>query len=178
MLYHFGGLAIPRESWGSGGSYSRLSSKQELWIALAGPLVQFVSAWLLIGLFKLGSYRLDEPGFPWFPLGLGAYVGASDGKMIDSPGLFALMVFYCWPSIMWSLLNLVPVWPLDGGRITRSLVLIGGGNTQQALWVSLIAAGAMAIYGWRQGYMFLGILFLSLAITNYQMIQQSGHWRY
>lgn len=182
VLYHFGGLAIPRESWGSGTSFSRLSAKQDLWIALAGPLLQIASAAVLIGLFKLGDYRLDQAidgwVYPWVPLGLGSYIAESDGKMIDSPGLFALLVFYAWPSIVWGLLNLVPVWPLDGGRITRSLILIRGGNTVQSLWISLIAAGLMAAYGLSNDQMFLGILFLSLAITNYQMIQQSGGWRY
>jgi stage IV sporulation protein FB len=182
VLYHFGGLAIPRESWGSGTSVTRLSAKQDLWIALAGPLLQIASAAVLIGLFKLSDYRLDQAidgwVYPWVPLGLGTIIAESEGKMIDSPGLFALLVFYAWPSIVWGLLNLVPVWPLDGGRITRSLILIRGGNTVQSLWISLIAAGLMAAYGLTNGQMFLGILFMSLAITNYQMIQQSGGWRY
>ena len=98
----------------------------------------------------------------------------STGNPIDSAGLFAMVSFYIFPSVVWALLNLIPVWPLDGGRIARSLVLMGGGDSSQALWISLVAAGGMAVYGFRTGNTFMGILFLSLAITNFQMLQHSG----
>ncbi len=176
VLYHFGGLAIPREFVG-GRSASSLNARQDLWIAFAGPLAQFVSAAVIIAVMKWAGYIV--PAFILSPLSLvGDQLGMLQGKDLDSAGLIAMTTFYIWPSIAWSILNLVPVWPLDGGRITRSLILIRGGNTIQALWISLIAAGLMAAYGFTQGQMFLGILFMSLAITNYQMIQQSGGWRY
>ncbi len=182
VLYHFGGLAVPRDSFGRGRSYSQLSAKQDMLISLAGPVFQIVSAFALIAAFKLGGFRLNQAMegwvYPWMPLGLGELVGSSEGKMIDSPGLFAMLVFYAWPSIVWALLNLIPVWPLDGGRVMRSLVLIGGGNTSQSLMISLIAAGLMSVYGLTNGQTFMGILFFSLAITNFQMLQQSGGWRY
>ena len=173
VLYHFGGLAIPRDSYDSGRSAAHLNAKEDLWIAFAGPLAQFASAALIIGLMKWASYQV--PAFGLWPLSLVRdSLGMSEGKDLDSAGLMAMTTFYIWPSIAWSILNLVPVWPLDGGRITRSLILIRGGNTVQSLWISLIAAGLMAAYGLSNGQMFLGILFMSLAITNYQMIQQSG----
>ncbi len=176
VLYHFGGLAIPRHSFDGGRSYSQLSSGQELWIALAGPLLQILSAAVLIALLKWGDYHVLA--FALMPAGLDRVPGMLEGNRVDSAGLTAMLTFYIWPSVVWGLLNLIPVWPLDGGRITRSLVLIGGGNTNQSLWISLITAGLMAAYGFSNGQTFMAILFLSLAITNFQMLQQRGDWRY
>ncbi len=177
VLYHFGGLAIPRDSFGGGGrSYSQLTASQELWIALAGPAFQLASAAILIGLLKMGDYQVVA--FKLMPAGLGNIEWIVQGKPIENAGLFAFSIFYIWPSVLWGLLNLVPVWPLDGGRICRSAVVLGGGNTDQATWISLIAAGLLAAYGFGNDQMFMGILFLSLAITNFQMLQQRGGWRY
>lgn len=177
VLYHFGGLAVPRDSLVGGGSLSRLTSKQDLWIALAGPLAQFGSAALMIGAIKGSGYVV--PAFGLWPLSVvGERLGMYDGKVLDSPGLIAMTTFYIWPSIAWAILNLVPVWPLDGGRVTRALILIGGGNTRHSLIISLVAAALMALYGFQAGQTFMGILFLSLAITNYQLLQQTGDWRY
>lgn len=178
VLYHFGGLAIPRDSFGSGGSVSRLNAKQDMWIAFAGPLAQFGSAVVIIAVVLFAGYRV--PAFGLWPLSLAAerVPRLTEGARLDSAGLIAMTTFYIWPSVAWAILNLVPVWPLDGGRISRSLVVIGGGNTYQALWISLVVGGLMALYGFRSGQTFMGILFLSLALGNYQMLQQRGDWRY
>ncbi|MCG8650481.1 MAG: site-2 protease family protein [Pirellulales bacterium] len=180
VLYHFGGLAIPRDSFGSSASYGQLSYKQDLWVALAGPLAQIGSAVLMAGLMKLAGYRVLA--FYFSPLSLvlrlDVFKPLVEGDPIDSGGLLAMTVFYLIPSIAWGILNLLPVWPLDGGRITRSILLINGGNTEQSLWISLIVAGLMAVYGFSHQQTFLGLLFLSFAVTNFQMLQHSGGWRY
>ncbi|TWU44072.1 Peptidase family M50 [Novipirellula aureliae] len=180
VLYHFGGLAIPTSSFRPGKSFAQLREKEDLWIALAGPLAQFASAGLLILALKLMGLQVIALGYldAMVPLGFTNIPGVMDGESIRSPGLFALVLFYIFPSVLWSLLNLVPVWPLDGGRIMNSLVVMGGGRREQALWVSVITAGLLALYGFRNGQVFLGILFLSLAFSSYQMIQQNANWRY
>ena len=169
VLYHFGGLAIPTSSFVPGRGFARLSERQDLWIAAAGPLFQLVSAALVIGLLKGTGHEVFA--FALMPAGLDRVPGMLEGDPLSNPMLLSLATFYIWPSVVWALLNLIPVWPLDGGRITRSLVVMGGGNIEQALWISLIAAGAMALYGFREQQLFMGILFASLAIGNYQAIQ-------
>ncbi|WP_442509579.1 site-2 protease family protein [Novipirellula sp. SH528] len=179
VLYHFGGLAIPTSSFGMGRSAGALSEKQNLWVALAGPLAQIVSAFLLVGGLKVAGFRVEALAIidSVVPLGLAKIPGVMDGDPITSHGLYAIVLFYIFPSVLWALLNLVPVWPLDGGRIMNSLVLINGGHREQALWVSVISAGLLTLYAFKNHQTFMGILFLSLAFSNYQMLQQTGRWR-
>ncbi|MEM6363195.1 MAG: site-2 protease family protein [Planctomycetota bacterium] len=172
VLYHFGGLAIPRShgsTFGSSFSSPRLSNASDLWIALAGPLLQLGSALVLVALVKSMGYRILA--FELMPGPLSRLSGVEDGKAFDSFGLLAMVTFYVWPSVLWALLNLVPVFPLDGGRVMRSLVLIFGGAQETWLWISLISAAVMAYLGMTGGQFFMGILFLSLAMGNYQMLQ-------
>ena len=173
VLYHFGGLAVPIGSFRAGFSLNRLTERQDLWVTAAGPLAQLASAAAVIGLVKAFGYRV-----PYLPLGLSELPGMSSGKPIDSFGLFVLLTFYLYPSIFWALLNLMPVLPLDGGRITRSIVLLSGGTTSQALWISVVAAGGLALYAFRSGLSIMGIFFLMFAFSNYQALQQTGGgWR-
>ncbi|MEM9587421.1 MAG: site-2 protease family protein [Planctomycetota bacterium] len=182
VLYHFGGLAIP-----SGGGSARFRpvgtrapnpSAQQLIISAAGPAAQLASAALVLVGFKLLGFRLDGAygdGISFVPF-LDRLPGFADGEAINNGGLFALMTFYTLPSVFWAVLNLAPVIPLDGGRIMQSVVRMTGGREHTAYWISLITAGLGAWYGFTSGSLFLGILCVSFAISNYQMIQGLGRW--
>jgi len=175
VLYHFGGLAIPHSSYSPGHSPGRLRPQQDIWISLAGPLAQLASAAVLVAAVKAAGYRLTV--FTWMPGPFEKIPGLLQGAEIDSAGLFSLVAFYIFPSVLWAIMNLVPVWPLDGGHIMKSIIQMRGGNMSQALWVSVIAAGLMAAYGFSNGQQYMGFLFLVLGITNFQALQQSGQWR-
>lgn len=178
VLYHFGGLAIPRS--GSRG-YGTLSEKENLWIFFAGPLFQFVSALIVIAIVKATGYRLaDFDSIYSLPTKIQNLIDADSGAnmLVDSVGLYALTDFYLFPSIFWALLNLVPVMPLDGGQIAGSLNRMRGGNMRQTLWISVIAAGAMAAWGFSGGQRYMGFLFLFLGFQSFQQLQQYGASRY
>lgn len=173
VLYHFGGLAIPRGSVSSG-AYGGLTPKQSMWISFAGPLAQLASAVLLLLIVKGAGYRVDNiiPSFlEWIP-------GTEGGATISSPGLFALLLFYIYPGIFWAFLNLIPVYPLDGGQITKSIVDLCGGTMIQTLWISVIAAALMVGYTFSIGQQMLGLFFLVFGVTNYQTIQHLGRSYY
>lgn len=186
VLYHFGGLAIPSSSFMPGQSVGRLGPKQDLWVSAAGPLLQLASALLLIVVVKLFGFEIDA--FRWMPEALLTVAdkitettnlpGVLDGNPVDSVGLYALLVCYLFPSILWAFLNLVPVWPLDGGHITRALFIIFGGTIAQSLWVSVIAAGALAWYAFTGDQMMMGLFFAMFAFSSYQLLQQQSNWRY
>ena len=178
VLYHLGGLAIPSSSFSPGRGNQRLSPRQDVWVSLAGPLAQFLSA-VLVGVIVVAmGYRLSVLNL--MPKPFESLAGLLEGKDLagDSPGLFALVTFYFYPSVLWALFNLVPVWPLDGGHIARSLILIRRGTVVQALWVSVIAAAIMAIYGFSEKQWFIAMLFFVLGIESFQAIKQLEGPRY
>jgi stage IV sporulation protein FB len=72
-------------------------------------------------------------------------------------------------SIFWALVNLLPVYPLDGGRILRSW--LGPQQLPAAQWVSLVTAVGAAIYGFQHIGLFTALLFGSFAWQNWQEIQ-------
>jgi Zn-dependent protease len=167
VLYFLGGLAIPRH-----GDSRGMSPARSMWVSAAGPLAQIASAVLIVVAVRLAGY---QPPVVW-PLTKIDWLRG--GMPLSSVGLTAILAMYVYPSVFWALLNLIPVWPLDGGRIVNSLVQMNGGNMVQALWVSVITAALVAGYGFSKGETYLGFLFLILGVNNFQAIQQISGPRY
>ena len=86
-----------------------------------------------------------------------------------------------WINIWWGLLNLLPIYPLDGGRIARELFTLKGNVRQgvvQSLWLSVVLAGVCGVFGllWRQS-LYMLLIFGYLAYVNYQTIQAYQNYR-
>jgi Zn-dependent protease len=176
VLYHFGGLAIPTSAYTPGRSAARMGEKEQLIVAFAGPAFQLISAFALILIVKMAGYQVAI--FNNMPTFLHRTPWVGEGRMIDSEGLYALVSFYVFPSVLWALLNLVPVWPLDGGRIARSLIVLNGGTIAQSLWVSVICSAAMAFYAFNNGQPMMAIFFGMFAFSSYQMLgPMNNSWR-
>ena len=110
--------------------------------------------------------------------------------------LFGVMsfVFLLEINLYWGLLNLLPIWPLDGGQISRDLFgwLMPGRGVSVALGISLLCAGVLAAnslaahYGrpliplLPAGGLYSALLFGMLALGSYQAMQQNQfiekHW--
>lgn len=181
VLYHFGGLAIPNSGFApgrsaGGRSAGSISQLQQLFISAAGPALQILSAVVLVLVVKLAGYQVAI--FDNMPAGLHRIPWVTEGNVIDSAGLYALVSFYVFPSILWALLNLVPVWPLDGGHIARSLILMNRGTVAQSLWLSIICSGVLAFYAVQRGDTMMAIFFGMFGFSSYQMLQSSTGWRY
>lgn len=176
VLYHFGGLAIPTSTFQPGQSFARIGPRQDLVISIAGPALQLLSALVVILLVKIPGFQVAI--FDNMPAGLHRVPWVTEGKMIDSEGLYALVSFYLFPSVVWALLNLVPVWPLDGGHIARSLILMGRGTIAQSLWLSVIASGLLAMYAFQNGQPIMAVFFGMFAFSSYQQINpMNNSWR-
>ena len=91
-------------------------------------------------------------------------------------------------NLYWPLFNLLPVWPLDGGRLTREICQAVNWNqgTRISLIISMAAAGflavntALAINGKQHvpylngGGMYSVIFFAVLALQSFQLLQQEN----
>lgn len=170
LLYFGGGLTIPEPVyWGSGYANVGLTANQHIFISLAGPGTGFLFAALAIGavLATGGSIGISRLlGF--IPLPLSATV--SFGGWIVT----ALVSMLLWVNIFWGLINLMPVYPLDGGSVARNVLVqvdpVSG--VRKSLWLSVIAGGVVALLGlvfFRS--LFIALMFGLLAVQSYQALQ-------
>lgn len=177
VLYSFGGLAIftptYRAPWTNIG------------ITLAGPGAGFALAILTFIILVVAGYQpsiyipnVNQPQgeMVLFHLFEVFFILSPQG-MPDN--LHALVWYMFYVNILWGLVNLLPIFPLDGGQISRELLEMGNGRagTTQALQLSFVCAVGMAIVGIAvMKSMFVAILFGMIAYQNWVMLQQlSGY---
>jgi len=175
ILHMAGGLTVPESiSWGGRYASVAISANQQILISLAGPFAGFLfAALLLIISIPLGGVIIPNFIFGFIPF---PYILFPSGWEILTSFFMSLL----WVNIFWGLVNLVPVHPLDGGTVTRYILIqtdpLNGLRT--SLWVSVIAGAAMAAAGLiilRSTYM--AILFGLLAFQSFQALQ-GGAGRY
>lgn len=145
VMRHFGERQPQILLYGGGGvamGRGFRTRKEQVLISLAGPVAGLalgVVVWLLAGMIPRGS----------------AYVAAALRDLI-------------YINIFWSLVNLLPIVPLDGGRISEA-VLAGKGPL--ALRISLVCAVAVAVFGftqWRS--IFVTLMFVVMAMDNWRTL--------
>ena len=99
------------------------------------------------------------------------------GAARDNLNLRIFLDMILWFNVVWGTVNLLPVFPLDGGQIAQSLMVASDpwGGLVRSLWLSIITGVGMAIVGY-VGFqsVFIALLFLSLAYSNYVALQQVG----
>ena len=181
-LYGFGGLTSCQD-------YDRRTSRQ-IAVLLAGPGFGFLLAALVVAALWAGGH---QGGMTLLP-------APADLAEIANAGCYAvpmpfvtpyfrpflnmaanrLAIDLLWVNIMWGMLNLLPIYPLDGGQITRELFTLRSPRQGivASLWLSIIAAVVAALWLLSKEYRFAPFLFGYLAYTNYQTIRAyQQHWR-
>jgi Zn-dependent protease len=125
-LYAFGGLAIP--------TYVPSSPWRRLAIALAGPAAGFV---------LLGLVIASDAVFHWHVLSPDQVLNR---QMLYAPMTYEMLYFI---NLYWTILNLLPIWPFDGGKALREVMVIFRRRQPDriALWVSVATAGMLAVLG-------------------------------
>jgi stage IV sporulation protein FB len=170
VLHFAGGLTIPESTlWGSRWANVALGPNQNIFISLAGPGAGFMLAALVIVLIVVSGGSIITtrllgfipfPGFAVLPFG---------GNLLS---LFVTGLL--WVNIFWGFINLMPVFPLDGGSVTRNVLLQAdpADGVRKSLWVSVIAGVLIALAAFfflRSLYM--AVLFGFLAFQSYQSLQ-------
>jgi stage IV sporulation protein FB len=122
VLYPIGGVARADR---------RMKAREELWIALAGPAVNFLIAGAIFGyLASTGAV-----------VGVQELVEATDSNLLERIAAGNLIL---------ALFNLLPAYPMDGGRVLRSIIARFHSEddaTRIAARAGRILAGFMGLYG-------------------------------
>jgi stage IV sporulation protein FB len=175
VLYHFGGLAVPQSSHSSFGFGRSLNSKQQIFVSAAGPAAQLALAAVVVILVRVAGHAVPFPisMLPTAiqPIAQNLLVGNS--TQIPNAPMFYLVLSILLPSVFWALLNLLPVYPLDGGQIARELFLLFNvrDGIRNSLILSIVTGAAVAVYSFSQQDVFLAIMFGLLAFSSYQVLQ-------
>jgi Zn-dependent protease len=151
VLYGFGGLAI--------GSSDLTKRWQRNLVYLAGPFAQFVILGIVLVVL---------------------FVNLANGTQMSVP-VQTLLFQLIWVNSVWPVLNLLPIWPLDGGRISRETFewLMPEAGTATSLIVSMIVSGLFAVMSLAAasgalavpffgGSIYMGLFFALFAVNNFQ----------
>jgi Zn-dependent protease len=191
VLYSFGGLAV--------GSNNVHTWWKRVLVSFAGPLAGFIFlAFILLGL------QLAEPGYFQRFVAYYAHVFGitlNFGTMVDVARPWPRLVEQAVDNLIvinlfWGLLNLLPIFPLDGGQISRDILtrISPERGLRMCLGISFLLAALIAINGFvalrsedQHGFIrflptggwFSVILFAMLALESLMMLQQisSGSYR-
>jgi Zn-dependent protease len=175
ILLHFsGGLTIPESMpWGGGYANISLTPNQHIFISVAGPFAGFLLAALVLAVgAAMGGQIIFSSllGFIPFPLVVLPY---------GSGIINQIFVTFLWVNIFWGLINLLPVFPLDGGNIARYFLIQRDpwNGLRASLWVSVVTGAVLAIVGLLfMKSIYMGFLFGLLAFQSYQMLQGTGRY--
>ncbi len=164
VLHSFGGLAVPDADYGYGRSSRSDTHTSQILIALAGPAAGFLLAGLvaLIVLATGHTFELDNFNLPTLPT-------------IEHRNARILVYYMMQVNIFWGLINLLPVYPLDGGQIARQLfdMYSPHNSLRQSLIVSIaVGAGVAVVAAFRLDEIWIAIMFGILAFMSYQALQQ------
>ena len=169
VLHFAGGLTIPEPvSWGFGRANVSPTPMQQVVISLAGPFAGFLFATLVLaGVIVSGGTVLTTKLFGLIPIPVTPILPFG-GRI-----LAIFVVLLLWVNVFWGLVNLVPVFPLDGGQVARNLLVKFDpwDGVRKSLWVSVIAGGLVALVSLLLLHsIFMAILFGLLAYQSYRSL--------
>ncbi|MDG3006204.1 site-2 protease family protein [Paludisphaera mucosa] len=169
LLYSLGGLCY---------SGSERTPWQRLAVILAGPGAGFLL--FLATLIAAGVVDRISPvenlamvlrlmGLPHDPE---SYFGGRSKLGDGMPAQAYFMMVQI--NLYWTIINLLPIWPLDGGQATQVVLsqVDRRNGVRRSHIISFLTAGALAIFlGVRSGSLFITLFMGYFAYTNFQILQ-------
>ena len=148
---------------------ARLSRLQGVVMTAAGPwasLAVGMLSWFVLCLY-VGDFGLGTV------LSAGFALGVMPAEVLSLFPPLA-MFFFCYlieVSCWWTLLNVLPVFPLDGGQIMQGLMR----SRRQMHAISLAVAIVLALTFGVLGLWLITIFMVLLAVLNHRLYQESRH---
>lgn len=98
---------------------------------------------------------------PLLLIGLPSFVAWNAGVGIGNEWAEAILYFLWWINLVWSVINLVPILPMDGGRLFETLFGLG-----PARIASVLSGLALAALVWSLGWSPTSVI-LAVAVAGY-----------
>ena len=175
VLFGFGGAAIHQPY------YRRIPGRGgQMLIAFAGPGAELLAVTFLCGVLTLFGFKFflafDQIGPVPIPMLLSEDIGA---MMVATTQpiriLFGWFLYgFLWLGVFWSIVNLFPIQPLDGGQIARQFCqkLDPRGGVRTSLILSLVCSAAIALFCLREQSFFAAMFFGFFAFANWQELSR------
>ena len=173
VLYWMGGLAIPDSGnpWGGRSNSRSLTSNQQIIVSLAGPIFGFLVAvfFILLVLAVGGSIEMFYGAYVPLPIPV-----FTETIFENNAAMKTLIYAGIVINVFLNLLNLVPIYPLDGGQVARELMLKfdSANGIRNSLLLSIGCAVLIAVVALSSKDQFLAIFFGFMAYSNFQSLQQ------
>jgi Zn-dependent protease len=171
VLYGWGGLAVPR---------SELRSNfQQFVVSLAGPMAGFALAVLTLMAAALIGAK-THVGFHMMLPAISVWPGAASGEYLRPSATYTYVVLndLLHVNLYWGLVNLLPVYPLDGGQAARAVFQLYDPHRgrKKALMLSAAVAGLVAFWGLGHNSIYLVLMFGLLAFSSIEAFQAERDW--
>lgn len=170
-LYGFGGLSSCNDC--------DRSPRSQILISLAGPAAGFVLAAGVVGILaalgRVVGFQWSLIPVQWIPFDVDFW--RMHNKLTPRDELiWDLLVV----NFLWGIVNLLPVYPLDGGHVARELLTLKNprAGIVQSLQLSVGTAILVAVYALTKSQFYTCILFGLLAYGSFQALQSyRARWR-
>ena len=147
LAYRRFGAEASISMWGMGGlthgcNAGHLTPQQRIFVSAAGSTLEMVT-------LGIPAWVLDQL---WAP---GGWAGLT-------------LHWLFWINVVWALVNLAPVWPMDGGHIIDEILFLREGSSQRRTTnaISLVTAIPIAIYMWTLDMTWGAFLFGFFIVLN------------
>jgi Zn-dependent protease len=167
ILYGFGGLAVPRSD--VRGPFPKFV------VSLAGPMAGFCLAVIAMAAARVSGSVVHFGWHAFLPV-LSAWPDVTRATPAWSRPLYLWYLALndlLWVNFYWGLVNLLPVYPLDGGQAARAVFEQHdpAHGRRNSLMLSIACGAAMAAVGWAEQNMYLVWLFGILAFSSWQALE-------
>ncbi len=138
-------------------------------LSFAGPAAGFMLAAAVLAAFVLAGFQVNlVPN--WIPFRI---KGVLANAFVKYAAMNLLIV-----NILWGLFNLLPIYPLDGGQISREVLMAihPRGGLIWSLGISMTVAAALVVYGIKYQQYFMAALFAYLAYSSFAALQAYQRW--
>ncbi len=161
VLIHELGHAMAYRAFGQQPSIALVSLGGLTWSPEAGKL-----SWLRRVVVSLAG------PLSGLALGVACGLGYFMSRRGDSGALAFFLYWFCSANVFWTVLNLVPVQPMDGGNILSTVLtrFLGRGGFIAAQGISLVLCLAAVAWGLRDGDLIWVLLFGSWGLRAVQKI--------